>query len=367
MPTVHFKPLQHVSAARLLAFAAASLLLSPIQAVAVKHRPIKPPVVPAAETLFVRILHSDDNFTYKGRQITTYWTTGRAVSVQVFHQPRDQSRIYYLDPENLHGRLLVSDGTQQWQYDPRRHELLHRYLSPGALDTDDFLSYTLLRTNYLLSVDPHPRTWVERKAWLVTIKRPGGRTLARRFWVDAGSGLILKREIYREDGKLVVTVAFSDITYHPKPSALSFDMSVLAKTPGVKLAETRSATETPLALTSLSTQLSGKAYAPPVLSGYRLVGATTTQVGGKPLLHLRYSDGLNLVSLFEQHRTLPQRPTRAPAGMRTIQIGGVHGHVSHHSSLTTLNWDTAALNVTLMGELSLDALRALAAEAVRVR
>ncbi len=364
MPTERFS---RVLPSGLAALAMSAALLAPAQGAAARHRLAKLPAAPAAEDLFVRILQSDNNFTYKGRQITTYWTTGRAVSVQVFHQPHDRSRIYYLDPENLHGRLLVSDGAQQWQYDPRSRELLHRHLSPGALDSDDLLSYTLLRTNYLLSVDPQPKTWVERKAWLVTIKRPGGRTLARRFWVDAGSGLILKREIYREDGKLVVTVAFSDVNFHPKPSVLSFDMAALAKTPGVRRVETRSATETPLVLTSVSAQLSGKAYAPPLLAGYRLVGATTTQVGGKPLLHLRYSDGLNLVSLFEQHRTLPQRPTRAPVGTRSIQIGGVRGHVSHHSSLTTLNWDTAALNVTLMGELSLDALRALATEAVRVR
>lgn len=366
MPTERFRRVLPSGLAVLAMATTLAALLTPVQG-ASQQQIAKVPAAPAAEELFIRILQSDDNFTYKGRQITTYWTTGRAVSVQVLHQPHDRSRIYYLDPEILHGRLLVSDGTQQWQYDPRSRELLHRYLSPGALDSDDLLSYTLLRTNYLLSVEPQPKTWVERKSWLVTIKRPGGRTLARRFWVDAGSGLILKREIYREDGKLVVTVAFSDITFHPKLSGLSFDMGALARTRGVKLAETRSATETPLALTSVSSQLSGKAYAPPLLAGYRLVGATTTQVGGKSLLHLRYSDGLNLVSLFEQHRTLPQRPTRAPAGMRTIQIGGVRGHVSHHSSLTTLNWDTAALNVTLMGELSLDALRSLAMEAVRVR
>jgi len=329
------------------------------------HRPAARPIVPSAENLFVRILQSDDLFTYKGRQITTYWTTGRATDVQVFHQPPDLSRIYYLDPENLHGRLLVSDGHQQWQYDPRRRELRHRLLSPDALENDDLLSYTLLRVNYLLSVDPQPRTWVERKVWLITIKRPGGRTLARKFWVDAGSGLILKRENYREDGKLVVTVAFSDITFHPKPALQSFNMAALAKTPGVHVIETRSVAEAPLALAAVPAQLFGQAYAPPVLSGYHLVGASTTRVGGKPLLHLRYSDGLNLVSLFEQQRTLPQRPTRVPAGMRAIQIGAVRGHVSHHSSLTTLNWDTSSLNMTLMGELGIDALRSLADEAVK--
>ena len=370
MPTVRFKRLRAWSFVSAAIFAGLFALSVPLPAANSVHRTHHAPALrltaPAAETLFVRILQSDDLFAYKGRQITTYWTTGRAIDVEVYHQPPDFSRIYYLDPENLHGRLLVSDGKQQWQYDPHRHELRHRQLSPGALESDDLLSYSLLRTNYLLSVDPLPRTWVERKAWLVTIKRPGGRTLARRFWVDAGSGLILKREIYREDGRLAVTVAFSDINFHVKPLP-GLSMATLAKTPGVRRVETRSAAESPLPLTAVDAQLSGKAYAPSTLSGYHLVGASTTNDGGKPLLHLRYSDGLNLVSLFELRRTLPQRPTRAPAGMRVIQIGAVRGHVSHHSSLTTLNWDTSALNVTLMGELSVDALRTLASEAVRGR
>ena len=365
MLTARFKPLSAAFMPALLTWF--FLLGIPGVAAPSPHHPASRPSVPAAADLFVRILQSDDLFTYQGRQITTYWTTGRAADVEVFHQPPDLSRIYYLDPEVLHGRLLVSDGHQQWQYDPRTHTLRHRLLSPSALEPDDLLSYTLLRANYLLNVDPQPRTWVERKVWLITMKRPGGRTLARKFWVDAGSGLILKREIYREDGKLVVTVAFSDITFHPRPSSLNFRMAALAKMPGIHMVETASVAESPLLLTAVRSQLSGQAYAPSVLSGYRLMGASTTQVGGKPLLHLRYSDGLNLVSLFEQRRTLPQRPTRVPTGMRAIQIGGVRGHISHRSSLTTLNWDTPSLNVTLMGELGLDALRALAAEAVKAK
>ncbi len=337
-----------------------------IAAPAIQHSAVRT-AVPSAADLFVHILQADDLFTYKGRQITTYWTTGRATDVQIFHQPPDLSRIYYLDPETMRGRLLASDGRQEWQYDPHRHELRHRLLSPGALDEDDLLSYTLLRANYLLNVDPHPQTWAERKVWQVTIKRPGGRTLARKFWVDAGSGLILKREIYREDGRLAVTAAFSDINFHPKPGSHTLGMAALATLPGVRVIETRSVIEAPLPLSAVSAQLAGQAKAPSALAGYRLVGASTTTGGPKPLLHLRYSDGLNLVSLFEQRRTLPLRPTRVPTGMRAIQIGAVRGHVAHHAALTTLNWDTPSLNVTLMGELGVDALHTLAVETLQAK
>ena len=124
--------------------------------------------------------------------------------------------------------------------------------------------------------------------------------------------------------------------------------------------------ETPIPLNTLAAQLAGKAFSPVNLAGYRLVGASTTVVGGKSLLHLRYSDGLNLVSLFEQKRIEARKPT-VVKGMRRILIGSVPGHVVHRASLTTLNWDTATLNVTLMGEMGIDALRSLALAALQTK
>ena len=316
-----------------------------------------PPKAPTAESLFVKVLQADDLFSYKGRQITTYWRTGQAMEVLVFHRPQDDQRIQFLNPERERGRLLVSDSAQQWEYEPHQKLLRHRRLSPGALDDDDLLSYTLLRVNYLLAVDPRPRTIADRKTYLVTVKRPQGQTLARRFWIDSGSGLILKREIYGEDGKLIVTTGFSDIAYHPTFPPGLFDLSALAKT--VPVTELP-ATETAVSLRTLSTQLAGKASAPASLAGYRLVGATTTKIGLRPVLHLRYSDGLNLVSVFEQRRTQPGRPTLVPPGQRVVLIGKTSVHVGHRASLTTLNWDTPTLNITLMGEMGFSTLRALA-------
>ncbi len=319
----------------------------------------KAPVLnaPTAESLFVKVLQADDLFLYKGRQITTYWRTGQAMEVLVFHRPQDDQRIEFLNPERERGRLLVSDGTQQWEYEPHQKLLRHRRLSPGALDDDDLLSYTLLRVNYLLAVDPHPRTVADRKTYLVTIKRPQGQALARRFWIDSGSGLILKREIYSEDGKLAVTVGFSDITYHPVFAPGLFNLSSLAKT--VPVAELPTS-ETAVSLKTLGSQLAGKASAPAELAGYRLVGATTTKIGLRPVLHLRYSDGLNLVSVFEQRRTQPGRPTLVPSNQRVLLLGKTPIHIGHRASLTTLNWDTPALNITLMGEMGLSTLRTLA-------
>ena len=331
-----------------------------------RPRQASAPPVPSAEDLFVKVLRADDLFTYRGRKVTTYWRTGQTTAVDVFHRPLDDRRIYYLSPRSQSGLLIVSDGHEEWQYDPRSKELSHRRLSPGALEEDDLLSYTLLRANYFLTVDPKPQVYAERKVRLVTLKRPLGHTLARKFWIDTGTGLILKREIYGDDGEIAVTRAFTDITFHPKPSSEVFSLARLAKLPGVHTVENSSPAEASIPLPSLPVQLSGKAYAPINLAGYRLVGASQTTLGGRPLLHLRYSDGLNLVSLFEQRRTQARRPT-VVKGMQRTRIGSVPAHVSRRASLTTLNWDTATLNVTLMGEMGARTLHSLALAAVQNR
>ncbi len=355
-----------------LAALAGLLLAAPVFAVPhgqpapKRHAPPARPVpyVPTAENLFVKVLSADDDFTYRGRKFTTYWRTGQTTAVAVFHRPVDDRRIYYLSPKSRRGLLIVSDGHEEWQYDPHTKDLSHRHLSPGAHEEDDLLNYTLLRANYYLTVGSKPRVYADRKVCLVTIKRPLGHTLARKFWIDTGSGLILKREIYGDDGELAVTSAFSEITYHPKPTPEVFSLAGLSKLPDVHTAGNSSPSEDPIKLALVAGQLTGKAYAPPSLAGYRLVGASATTVGGKPLLHLRYSDGLNLVSLFEQQRTQARRPTRVK-GMQKAQIGSVPAHISHRASLTTFNWDTATLNVTLMGEMGAKALYSLALAAVQ--
>ena len=322
------------------------------------------PHVPTAENLFVKVLSADDLFTYKGRKVTTYWRTGQTTAVDVFHRPLDDRRIYYLSPKTRRGLLIASDGHEEWQYDPHTKELSHRRLSPGALEEDDLLSYTLLRANYYLTVDPTPRVYADRQVCLVMIKRPGDRILVRKFWIDTGTGLILKREIYGDDGELAVTSTFSEINYHPKPSPAAFSLAALSRLPGVHTVENSSPAEDPIKPALVPGQLTGNAYAPQILAGYRLVGASMTTASGRPLLHLRYSDGLNLVSLFEQQRTQTRRPTRVQ-GMQRAQIGSAPAHVSHRASLTTYNWDTSTLNVTLMGEMGVKALYSLALAAVQ--
>lgn len=328
----------------------------------------KPRPLPTAAALYERSLNADDLFSYRGRQVTTCWRTGRTVAVLVAHRAPSQRRIDYLAPDAQRGRSLVTDAHQEWQFDPRTNRLLHRLRAANADAVEDAAqSYDLLRTNYVLQVLPQTKTVAERKAYIVTMTRKNNRTLARKLWIDAATGLVLKRENYREDGKLVLTVADTDLSFRaPLPRAL-FDLSPLARRPGVHLVEERAPVEKALSLSAVPGLWNGTAVVPTALAGYRLVSAGLSSVGAKPMLHLRYSDGLNLVSLFELPRTQTRKPTRVPASMRPVQIGRSAGHVSHRAALTAFNWDKGTLNLTLMGEIAEPTLQALATAAEQAK
>ena len=316
--------------------------------------PIKPPApikpkIPTAVALYQRSLKAYDRWNFRGRRVITNWRTGHSTSVIVSHQAPDLRRIDWLAPDSQRGRSFVTDETQEWQFDPRRSVLQHWQLAPGtAAAADAAVSYDLLRQNYVLATLPQTRTAAERKVFVLILTRKAEHTTARKLWVDAGTGLVLKEEKFGEEGKLVATVSYTDITFHPRLARDTFNLERLAARPGIRRVEEAVSSETPLARSAIRTRFPN-ALVPNDLAGFRLISASRGTADRRPRLHLRYSDGLTIVSLFEQPRLQLSRPTRVPTGWRPTLIGRTTGHFSRRL-YPTLNWDQGAFNLTLMGE-----------------
>jgi outer membrane lipoprotein-sorting protein len=310
------------------------------------------PKIPTAAELYERSREADDLFSYAGRQVINNWRTGRLVAVQISHRRDGWERIEYIAPEADRGRAIVSNKQRQWRYDPKARTLTIRDVPRSQVQVDEAAeSYSLLRDNYILSFLPATRTFADRKTFVLSIAKQSNKKPARRLWIDAATSIVLKREIYHDAPAPSATVAFSDINFHPAFKPDTFSLPGMHGEKGIRIVTLRPDPEKPIPLASVGSQLGNKAVTPARLAGYELVGAGLLYYkGGRVALHLRYSDGLNLISLFETQRRLTARPTRVPSVMRPKQIGPVNAHVTKHSSLTTINWDTGALNLTLMGE-----------------
>ena len=308
--------------------------------------------VPSAAQLYDLSRDADANYSYRGRQVTSSWKAGKTLAITVSHRAGGWDRIDYTAPDRLRGHSLVSNGRQEWQLNPQTKTLTVRAVSPRPNDaTEDATGYNLLRSNYTLSLESVPETFANRKAFVLTITRKSNHTIARRLWIDAATNIVLRREVFQEDGRLAVTVAFTEIDFHPKFAPDAFSIPGMRGETGIRTIKIARDPEQPIDIRAVAGQLDRKAIAPPNPAGYRLIGAGVLPYkANRTALHLRYSDGLNLVSLFETQRILTSRPTRVPAIMHPAHIAGVNVNVTHHGSLTTINWDTKSLNLTLMGE-----------------
>jgi len=133
-----------------------------------------------------------------------------------------------------------------------------------------------------------------RPADLVEARWPGSDRPAARFWLDRATGLVLRREVYDEDGRTTRASAFVEIVVG-KPSGTRQHLP-----PAMPKAWSTTVDY------SDRTDMESKGWhCPDELPGsLDLVDARRGGGKDKPILHLSYSNGLASVSLFEQRGRL---------------------------------------------------------------
>lgn len=177
----------------------------------------------------------------------------------------------------------------------------------------------LLADNYrVLRESDQDRTIAGRPTDEVEARRPDG-SLAARFWLDRGTGLLLRRDLVGADGKLVASTSFTSLrlgkqAVGPLPPLAADAWS--ATLDDGQLAARRAAGCTcalvlPDGLNLLHARVSD--------------GDTDADNGGSPdVVHLLYSDGLSEVSVFDQVGQLdPDSDALTSKGFQRTTYSGV--------------------------------------------
>ncbi|HUR13017.1 MAG TPA: sigma-E factor regulatory protein RseB domain-containing protein [Mycobacteriales bacterium] len=180
----------------------------------------------------------------------------------------------------------------------------------GAADALDPRLFSLLATHYELRVAGQALC-AGHRAQVVEVRRPGLRgVLAGRFWVDARSGLLLRREVLNAAGALLRRTDLLDVHLASPAATLS---------------------------TTTTTSLHGEHLDAAGLAAMQAAGWPTPRAlpGGLDLyearwlpdevLQLAYSDGLSTLSLFVQRGVMPRLSTgmvRTVGGGQVWQAAG---------------------------------------------
>lgn len=251
--------------------------------------------------------------------------------------------------------VAASDGETEWVYDRRsgrawRGEPADR--DPALSDPDEELA--LLSDNYAVRLAGANTVAGRPCRELEVVPRRGGAP-AQRLCVDEEEGLVLQRVTFDADGAEASRMRFERVSFRPGLRPEDFRLRLPA---GTRVDQRRPAPG-PLELeeAARATDMRPRppAWLPP---GYVFESVRLLPYRGATILHFRWSDGVDALSLFQAPARARLRP---PAGTspRPQTAGGARGSLILLPDGKALEWGAGDCFV-LVGRLSLESLRRVA-------
>ena len=262
--------------------------------------------------------------SYQGEEIVSHWgTSGGTILVsEVWHVSGGQTVTQTLaaGTYSSSGPYLSSDTDGQ---------------SPeGALGVTTPL-VRLLEAHYIV-VYEGPGSADNRTAQVVEAWRSDG-SLAARFWLDDATKLPLEREVFDSTAHVISEDVFINVRFANQAPIAA---------PATGLADPQGPWTDPLSARQLLALRARGWLVPADLPGglSLFTGAQTTTSTGTAL-HLGYSDGLSVISLFEQHGNLAARL----AGWQKTTVAG-HVIYAAEPDQRSLTWSSRGIVYTVIAD-----------------
>lgn len=231
------------------------------------------------EDLLRRSQWAERAYSYRGIQVIQARLHRRPItaSLRVIHRKPATTRIEYLSPPSVAGTIILRRGESRWRRRPGDSAWHPVATTPHAVNLD------LLLGNYELRVGAS-RLVANRRCIEVLISPRRDDNPSKRLWVDQETGLVLGTELLNWRRESITSSFFRDIEINPDLSRETdlLDLPIRPVAPRVR--------------PPLGFRVVYPRYLPP---GYVFVNLETVSLGPHRAVHLRYTDGLNTISLFE--------------------------------------------------------------------
>lgn len=335
---------------------AAGALVSTLAAVAQPSPAPKASATPGvseddqAARLLRASLRAPESISYVGQLQTIRFSTNKAVAtiVRVEHLAPDRTRKWYMAPEAVYGDYTITRGITTYQVDIKHGKVFTSRNPSIENQVAASGSFGLVTKNYRPvlgdeeTIAGHPTMSV-----LLINKYTGERAV--RVWIDPRTALVLKKEQYRSNGAVAAQSRFEELRYTSAIPQDIFSTSVPAGYSKVAGRDYASPS------TDLDRVRKDAGFAPVVPKylpeGFSLTSGDVATVDGVKELHFFYSDGLRMLSLFEN-------ATGAAADFKklkpqAIQFEGHDAQYVEDGPTTLLVWHEHGLYFALVGDLGL--------------
>ena len=303
---------------------------APDRATAASRAPAATPAAPRrqasaqAAQLLTQAAQAAVATSYTGEEIVSHWgTSGGSVLVSnIWHVSGGQTITQTLaaGTATSGGSYLSSDSDAQWP--------------EGVLGVTTPL-VRLLEAHYTVAY-AGPGSAGNRSAQVVQAWRTDG-SLAALFWLDDATKLPLEREVFDSAAHVIsedvfINVRFANGGLDTVPVGLPAD-------PAGPWAEPQPAGQL------LTLRASGWLVRPALPGGLSLFTGAQTKTSTGTVLDLGYSDGLSVISVFEQRGNLAPKLT----GWQMVTVAG-HQVYAAGSDQHSLTWSSRGMVYTVLAD-----------------
>ncbi len=336
----------------------AALVLLPAAALALLQLPVAGRQAGGAPDRAAAVLYSalvaPALIDYEGTKLISTRRGGRVETVVVLeaHKRPNQTRLEFLSPESLAGRLVVDSGVEAWHYEPSLHTVFQGpTLAPTGRPAEQLRA---LQAAYRLVLVGTEEV-IGRPTFVLALEgRSGDRRL---LWIDQATGVPLRVE-ERSGAESVYTAYFTRVSFslNLPPALFRFRAPAGARTFALFAAEDEGMT-----LEEVQRAVGFRVRTPGTLPpGVRFDRAQTVRYGPLVAAALRYTDGTAPISVFQvSARRVDGRAWEAVG--EAVTAGGVSLRLVELGDIRVLTWEEGGLRLVVVGARPRAVLLALAA------
>ncbi|MCZ6680765.1 MAG: hypothetical protein O7E52_26345 [Candidatus Poribacteria bacterium] len=324
---------------------------------------------PFAEIL-QRIASAEREVSYVGKRISISWAPSGCYAHEelVLHQPPSIHFVKVLTPPRENRRFARFEELRRRREEVRRnirrgnppaHEPPHRRRPEGPFFSEQWQQRIGLMTqkdierlsqNYTLEYVLSEGVAGYDTNLLTIAPRFEGRS-TKRIWISREQGIILRIEDLDAKGHLRFLSVYTQMSFQPED--VQREISAFQE-------DTSSPTGAPQSTETVSLEAAKAAFNQQLLlpdhlpEGFELQNITLMKLRPEPTVHLRYTDGLMVLSLFEESKgkRFFERRRRGPRGGQTEHIHGTPVQIMARQQIHILRWFQGDVGLTLIGEVS---------------
>jgi len=277
--------------------------------------------------------------------------------VKIMTKQPDKSRFEYIEPAELAGMVMVTNGSTMWRYDPAKNrvtkmELRETECGPFDMDYTEIIRSLLNETD--LSYEG-TESVNGRSAYVLNITPRGETELVQditntRVRIDCENWMLLGAEMYDPDGNLAVKSEYRDITFNTGIPDSEFIFEVSEDAVVVEESfEDRMPREMTLeeARNHLSFDLKTPLYLP---DGCEFDHAVV--VFGKNRVSLMYTNGSELLHISEWVSDAVDHIEPEMGNPEVVSINGTDGEFGSVFDINTLRWCVDGIEYSLSGTIT---------------